>query len=74
MAKPWRIGQPQWSVYSVAVRVRDGPERVRAAYRLLLDGGSVGAIGGADRAVVPSSELLDAGGDLHTRVDGAPGT
>jgi hypothetical protein len=73
MAKPARTGQPQWSVCSVAVRVRDGPDRVRAAYRLLLDGGSFSADGAA-RADVPSSELVDAGGDLHTRIDRAPGT
>ena len=73
MAKPSRTGQPLWSVCSVAVRVRDGPERVRAAYRLLLDGGSFSAYG-ATRADVPSSELVDAGGDLCTRLNGAPGT
>jgi DNA-binding IclR family transcriptional regulator len=60
----------EWSVHSVVVRVRDGPERVRAAYRLLMDVGSVNADGGAS----PVEELHDAGRDLHARVDRAART
>src|SRR5437899_1371844 len=46
MANASRTGQTHdWSVHSVVVRVRDGPERVRAAYRLLLDAGSMSADG-----------------------------
>ena len=59
-----------WSVHSVVVRVRDGPERVCAAYRLLLDVGSVSA----DEGASPVEELPDAGRDLHTRVDRAART
>jgi hypothetical protein len=47
MAKPSRTGPPNWSVCSVAVMVRDGPPSVRAAYRLLLKGGSCSADGAA---------------------------
>jgi hypothetical protein len=54
----------------VVVRVRDGPERVRAAYRLLLEAQSVRT----DGPLTPAVELLDAGRDLHPRVDGAAGT
>jgi hypothetical protein len=56
----------EWSVHSVVVRVRDGPERVRAAYRLLLDVGSVSTDG-----PLPAEEMLDAGRDLRARVDRA---
>ena len=71
MANASRTGQRHdWTVHSVVVRVRDGPERVRAAYRLLLEAGSLRADGPA----APAVELLDAGRDLHARVDGAAGT
>jgi len=60
----------EWSVHSVVVRVRDGPERVRTAYRLLLDVGSASA----DEGASPVEELHNAGRDLHARVDRAAGT
>jgi len=59
----------EWRVHSVVVRVRDGPERVRGAYRLLLDAGSMSAGGRA----APIAGVPDAGRDLHARVDGAAG-
>ena len=59
----------EWSVHSVVVRVRDGPERVRAAYRLLLEAGLMSADGCAS----PVEGVPDAGRDLHARVDGAAG-
>jgi hypothetical protein len=71
MANASRTGQAhEWSVHSVVVRVRDGPERVRAAYQLLLDVGSVSADGCAS----PVEELHDAGRDLHACVDQAART
>jgi DNA-binding IclR family transcriptional regulator len=71
MANASRTGQRhEWTVHSVVVRVRDGPARVRAAYRLLLDAGSMSADGRA----LTVEEILDAGRDLHTRIDRAPGT
>jgi len=71
MANGSRTGQAhEWRVHSVVVRVRDGPERVRAAYRLLLDAGSLSA----DGAASPVMEMRDAGRDLHACVDRTPGT
>jgi hypothetical protein len=72
MANRARASQAHaWTVHSVVVRVRDGPERVRAAYRLLLD---VGSLSGDGAWAPVIKELPDAGRDLHTRVDRAPGT
>ena len=66
MANASRTGQRhEWTVHSVVVRVRDGPDRIRDAYRLLLEAGSLKADGHS----VPAMELLDAGRDLHARVD-----
>ena len=59
----------EWSVHLVVVRVRDGPERVRAAYRLLTDVKSASA----DEDTSPAEEVHDAGRDLHARVDRAAG-
>ncbi len=59
-----------WSVHSVVVRVRDGPERVRAAYRLLLDAGSMSADGCASLV----EGVPDASCDLHACVDRTAGT
>jgi hypothetical protein len=71
MAKTARTGQAHaWTVHSVVVRVRDGPERVRAAYRLLLERKPLRADGPA----WPTEERLDAGRDLYARVNRAPGT
>jgi hypothetical protein len=71
MSNASRTGQRhEWTVHSVVVRVRDGPDRVRAAYRLLLEGRS----SSADGVTAPRVELPDAGRDLHARLDGAPGT
>ena len=71
MANASRTGQKhEWTVHSVVVRVRDGPERVRAAHRLLLEAQSVSA----DGPLTPAVELLDAGRDLHARVDRAART
>ena len=71
MANASRTGQRhEWTVHSVVVRVRDGPDRIRAAYRLLLDAGSLSADGRTSTV----EELLDAGRDLHARVDRAAGT
>jgi hypothetical protein len=70
MAKVARTGQAyEWTVHSVVVRVRDGPERVRAAYRLLLARESLSADGPA----LPAEEVLDAGRNLYTRLNRAPG-
>lgn len=59
-----------WSVHSVVVRVRDGPERVRAAYRLLLDPVS----SNADGVALPVEGVPDASRYLHARVDRAART
>src|SRR5438034_7325872 len=55
----------EWCVHSVVVRVRDGPERVRAAYRLLLDAGSMSADGCAS----PVEGVPDAGDRKSTRLN-----
>src|SRR5438309_6628957 len=66
MANASRTGQRhEWTVHSVVVRVRDCPGRVRTAYRLLLDAGSMSADGRASTV----EELLDAGRDLHARIE-----
>ena len=71
MANASRTGQAhEWSVHSAVFRVRDGPERVRAAYRLLLDRKSLSA----DGPTLPAEEMLDAGRDLYPRLNRAPGT
>ena len=71
MANASRTGQRhEWTVHSVVVRVRDGPDRIRAAYRLLLDPGSLSADGRTSTV----EELLNASRDLHARVDRAAGT
>jgi hypothetical protein len=59
----------EWSVHSVVVRVRDGPERVRTAYRLLLD---ESLLNSANGAVAPVKEP-DAGRDLYACIDRAAG-
>ena len=58
MAKHVSSKSPQvWQVASVWVKRRDGPERVRNAYRLLLDLPPRSAVRGADLlALVPASE------------------
>jgi hypothetical protein len=72
MANGSRTGQAdEWSVQSVVVRARDGPERVRAAYHLLLDEPSPRS---ADGPGAPVKELADAGRYLHARLNRAPGT
>lgn len=71
MANAARTSQAhEWKVLSVVVRVRDGPERVHAAYRLLLDQQLLSA----DGPVLPAEERLDAGRDLYARLNRAPGT
>lgn len=58
MAKHVSRKRPQvWQLASVWVKRRDGPERVRNAYRLLLDLPPRSAVRGADLlAHVPTSE------------------
>jgi hypothetical protein len=71
MAKAARTSQAHaWTVHSVVVRVRDGPERVRAVYRLLLDRKSLSA----DGPPLSAEEMPDAGRDLYARLNRAPGT
>jgi hypothetical protein len=71
MARAAQTGQGhEWTVHSVVVRVRDGPDRVHAAYRLLLDRKPLSA----DGPPLPAEEMLDAGRDLYARLNRAPGT
>jgi len=58
MANGSRTGQAhEWRVHSVVVRVRDGPDRVRAVYRLLLDRKSLSANGLSLFAVICQGEV-----------------
>jgi hypothetical protein len=62
-----RVGPP-WSVRSVAVRCRDGPDRMLAVYRLLLaDPPDRPLPRGA--SAVTDVEGADAGRDLRPRLD-----
>lgn len=61
---------PRWQVRSVSVRVRDGPRRLHAAYRLLLEPGcGSSTTGGASVAVVPHTEVRHADRSVRPRLD-----
>jgi hypothetical protein len=66
----WSQGGPPegWQVVSVTVRARDGPQRVQAVYRLLVQAGPcpVGPGGARD---VDGEEAPDAGRHLRARLD-----
>lgn len=61
---------PRWQVRSVSVRVRDGPRRLQAAYRLLLEPGfGSSTTDGARDAVVPPMESRHADRSVRPRFD-----
>src|SRR5436853_5758260 len=58
-AGPLGAASHEWTVHSVVVRVRDGPECVRAANGLSFDAASLSS----DGAVLPVDELASSGCD-----------
>src|SRR5215211_4271196 len=59
-----------WSIQSVSVRVRDGPQRLARVYRLLLTGPAAGA---PVAPVAAGKEESYGSRDLCPSFDGAPG-
>ncbi len=67
MPRDARTDQPaRWRIQSIAVRARDGPERLHAVYRLLLTPGRPVPEHGA---AGEDQEATDASGDLCPRFD-----
>lgn len=69
MAEPKQVlAAPRWSVRSVAVRCRDGPDRLLTVYRLLLAATPNGSPVRGD-ASQTSEEVPHASSDLRSRLD-----
>ena len=68
MSQPIRRGEPRlWQIHSITVRQRDGPHRLRQAYRLLLST----PLPDASQSLSPEEEA-DAGRHLCTSLHRTP--